>query len=180
MQFLTVLKSKIEKPSSLKVQSQTYSDYKSTNTLKSLVAVDPRGSVIFSSMLFSGSISDKELFVRSGLQDQLKQLVEIDYLSQGDALMGDKGFNIEEAVKASGLLLNIPPFASSATQMSEADVSRTRKIAKHRVHVERAIRRIKIFKNMGGKFPVSLMASVNQIWYVCSFLTNFMPLCINK
>ena len=52
---------KIQKPSGLNVQSQCYSDYKSCTTMKGLVGVDPRGSVIFASMLFSGSISDKEL-----------------------------------------------------------------------------------------------------------------------
>jgi hypothetical protein len=38
---------RIEKPKSWKSQSQCYSDYKSTTTLKSLVVTDPRGSVIF-------------------------------------------------------------------------------------------------------------------------------------
>ncbi|XP_048051502.1 uncharacterized protein LOC125271507 [Megalobrama amblycephala] len=52
---------KIEKPSSL-LQSQTYSNYKSTNTHKSLIACDPRGSIMFTSTLYTGSISDQELF----------------------------------------------------------------------------------------------------------------------
>ena len=138
---------KIQKPSSLKAQSQTYSDYKSSNTLKALVVTDPRGSVIFTSMLFSGSISDKEIFIQSGLKKQLESLLECEYLSTGDGLMADKGFNIEECVKSIGLKLNIPPFATSGQQMSENEVLFTRKIAKHRVHVERAIRRIKSFKN---------------------------------
>ena len=66
---------KIQKPSSLKAQTQTYSNYKSTNTLKALVVVDPRGSVIFSSTLFAGAISDKEIFKQSGLKSMLKHLV---------------------------------------------------------------------------------------------------------
>jgi hypothetical protein len=41
-------------------------DYKSTTTLKSLVVTDPRGSVIFVSDLFSGSISDNEICHKSG------------------------------------------------------------------------------------------------------------------
>lgn len=52
---------KVQKPSSLHRQSQCYSDYKSSTTLKGLVGVDPRGSVIFSSMLFTVSISDKDI-----------------------------------------------------------------------------------------------------------------------
>ena len=38
---------KMERPTSLMFQSQSFSNYKSTNTLKSLVACDLRGAVIF-------------------------------------------------------------------------------------------------------------------------------------
>ncbi|KAK3105240.1 hypothetical protein FSP39_020500 [Pinctada imbricata] len=171
---------KIQKPSSLKAQSQTYSDYKSSNTLKALVAVDPRGSVIFSSMLFSGAMSDREIFIQSKFKEMLQKLIEIGYLNTGDGVMGDKGFNIESEVESLGLRLNIPPFAQSGKQMSQHDALYTKKIAMHRVHVERAIRRIKSFKILSGRFPLSLMSSVNQIWYVCSVLTNFMPPCIKE
>ncbi|XP_061692084.1 uncharacterized protein LOC133509230 isoform X1 [Syngnathoides biaculeatus] len=171
---------RIQKPSSLNAQSQTYSTYKSCNTLKALVAVDPRGSVIFSSMLFAGSISDKEIYKKSGFQSMLIQLVEIGYLKTGDGIMADKGFDIVKEVEDVGLKLNIPPFAKSGIQMNSHDVNLTQKIAKHRVHVERAIRRIKSFKILSGRISLSLMSSIAQIWYVCSFLTNFMPLCIKR
>lgn len=169
---------KIQKPSSLKAQSQTYSDYKSSNTLKALVAVDPRGSVIFSSMLFSGSMSDKEIFKKSKFKATLQNMVEIGYLKEGDGIMADKGFDIEPEVTDCKLVLNIPPFARQGFQMNEDDAMFQKKIAKHRVHVERAIRRIKTFKIISGRIPVSLMSSIDQIWFVCSFLTNFMPPCI--
>ena len=41
---------KVQKPSSLRSQSQCYSDYKSATTLKALVGIDPRGSFTFISM----------------------------------------------------------------------------------------------------------------------------------
>lgn len=134
---------KISKPSSLKAQSQTYSDYKSCNTMTGLVACDPRGSVIFASMLFSGGISDKDIFVQSKFEEMLKDMLDEGYLLQGDGLMADKGFNIEEEVEKCGLQLNIPPFATIGKQMTKSDALLTKKIAKHRVHVERAIERIK-------------------------------------
>ncbi|XP_069110323.1 uncharacterized protein [Argopecten irradians] len=169
---------KICKPSSLKAQSQTYSDYKSTNTLKGLVACDPRGSIIFSSMLFSGAISDKAIFEESGCKKMLKDLVEIGFLNEGDGIMADKGFNIESDVTECGLKLNIPPFARAGVQMSQSDALLTKKIAAHRVHVERAIARIKRFKILSGRVQLSLLTVINQIWYVCSFLTNFFMPCI--
>lgn len=59
--------------------------------------------------------------------------------------MPDKGFHIENEIAAVGLKLNIPPFASCVSQMKASEVDETVK-AKHRVHVERAIARIKQFK----------------------------------
>src|SRR5271157_2700766 len=66
---------KIQRPSSLKRQSQCYSTYKSHTTMKKLVGVDPCGSVIFVSTLFAGSISDKSITARSGLLDLLEDYV---------------------------------------------------------------------------------------------------------
>lgn len=59
MAILDCTELKIERPSSLILQSQTFSNYKSTNTLNSLVACKPRGAIMFTSTLFTGSLSDK-------------------------------------------------------------------------------------------------------------------------
>ena len=64
---------KTETPSSLKVQSQCYSDYKSSTTLKSLV--DPMGALMFVSALFSRSISDMEICVQSGFYEYLSNTI---------------------------------------------------------------------------------------------------------
>ncbi|KAJ8303763.1 hypothetical protein KUTeg_018686 [Tegillarca granosa] len=100
-----------ERPSSLTSQSQFYSDYKSSTTLKGLVGVDTRGSVVFVSTLFSGFISDKEITAQSGLLDVLKQLLDHEMLRPGDGFMVDKGFNIREENENLGLKLIIPPNA---------------------------------------------------------------------
>jgi len=69
--------------------------------------------------------------------------------------MVDKGFLIEQEVEEIGLQLNIPPFARANRQMPHVDVEMTKRIAKHRVHVERAIAKIKKFKIVSSKsrFP---------------------------
>jgi hypothetical protein len=170
---------KVEKPSSLRSQSQCYSDYKSSTTLKALVGVDPRGSFNFVSMLYSGSISDKELTVQCGLLDMLKNLIDVGRLQKGDGVMVDKGFLIKNEIEELGLKLFIPPFAPGYGQMSPGDVFLTRKIAKHRVHVERAISRVKKFKIVDNRIKMSLFPVVNQIWFNCCFLTGFMPFLIN-
>ena len=62
---------KCETPSSLSLQSQLYSSYKSHTTLKGLVAIAPNGAFVFVSELFAGSISDRQLFQESGILDLL-------------------------------------------------------------------------------------------------------------
>ncbi|KAL2092960.1 hypothetical protein ACEWY4_010272 [Coilia grayii] len=166
---------KTEKPTSLLLQSQTYSNYKSANTLKCLIACDPRGAIIFVSTLYTGSISDQELFRKCGIKDLLRGLLQCGYLKPGDGLMADKGFLIDKDVKDLGLNLNMPPFAKSNSQMPATDVEKTKKIAKHRVHVERAIAKVKKFKIVSGRIPNVRLGNINQVWFVVCMLSNFQP-----
>lgn len=171
---------KTQKPSSLKLQSQMYSDYKSSTTLKGLVACDPMGNIIFVSELHTGSMFDKDITVKSGFFFKpLQQLVESGYIKRGDSIMADKGFTISEDFENIDLKLNIPPFVSGGSQLSQANVTLTQKIARHRIHVERAIRRIRTFKIISGCIPTTVFASVNKIWTVCALLTLAKP-CIKK
>ena len=94
--------------------------------------------------------------------------------------MVDKGFLIAKEVEELGLKLWIPPFAASGTQMQPSDVAKTKKIARHRVVVENAIGRAKKFKIIDQKVDMALFPSINQIFFVCCFLTNFMCPLITK
>ena len=172
---------RMQRPSALKRQSQCYSTYKSHTTMKALVGVDPRGSLIFVSSLFSGSISDKSITSKSGFLDMLNDYVKAGWLQVGDGIMADKGFTIKDELEAIGLKLNIPPFAPrDGGQMPASDVCRTRSIATHRVVVERAIGRIKCFKIIAGTVDIGFMTNINQIWSVCCFLTTFQGYLIKK
>ncbi|XP_056158083.1 cytochrome P450 2K3-like, partial [Lampris incognitus] len=79
----------------------------------------------------------KEIFNQCNIIELLQGCIQCGYLKVGDGLMTDKGFLIEKEVEEIGLRLNIPPFARSNRQMPHADVEMTKKIDKHRVHVER-------------------------------------------
>lgn len=144
-----------------------------------MVGVDPRGSFIFISMLFSGSITDKDTCKKSGFLRQVQLLMQQGKILPGDGIMVDKGYHISGEIKELGLKLWIPPYASSATQMSAADVAQTKKIAKHRIVVENAIGRAKKFKIIKHTISLNLFPSINQIWFCCCFLTNFMP-CLRR
>ena len=53
--------------SSLVLHSETYSSYKSHTTFKGLIGISPSGHITFISQLYAGSVSDREITVRSGL-----------------------------------------------------------------------------------------------------------------
>lgn len=164
---------RIQTPSSLMRQSQTFSNYKSTNTLKGLIGVDSRGGIMFVSQLYTGNISDKDLCRRSGFFDLLVEKKANGELQDGDAVMADRGFTIAEELKRIGLELNTPPFLGQSTQFSEREVITTRTIARHRIHVERAIGKIRHFHIFDRKIPVNMLGIINQIWLVCCMLSNF-------
>ncbi|PFX11234.1 hypothetical protein AWC38_SpisGene25166 [Stylophora pistillata] len=164
---------RIQTPSSLLRQSQSYSSYKSTNTFKSLIGVDAKGGIVFVSQLYIGSISDKEIVIRSGFLEILKNKVAVGEILAGDAVMADKGFDIGDELKKVNLRLNIPPFLSNQFAFSEGDVVKTQTVAQHQIHIERAIGKVHRFKIFSSEIQVTMFGIINQIWTVCCMLSNF-------
>ena len=154
----------IERASSKVINSETYSHYKGTTTLKGLIGVCPSGEVTFVSNLYQGSISDKEITKQSGI---------LSLLEPGDEVMVDKGFLINDLLSPINVALVIPPFLSQRGQFTKEEVTTTQKIARLRIHIERAIGRIKQYHIFNGIIPLTLLGTINQLWYVCAMLTNF-------
>lgn len=154
----------VQTPSSLLLQSQLYSSYKSNTTLKGLVGISPHGAVSFVSGLYTGAISDKEITRCCGI---------LDLIEEGDSIMADKGFDIEYLLLEKKAILNIPPFLESNVQFTQNDVQKTKEIASVRIHVERAIRRIKEYHIFDSDIPLNSLGSINQIYTVACLLTNF-------
>ena len=153
-----------QNPASLVLKSKLYSNYKSRSTFKSLIGITPWGSVCFVSDLYSGCASDKFITINSGI---------LDLLEPSDAVMVDKGFLIEDLLQPLGCSLIIPPFLSANAQFTTQEVQTMNEIARLRVHVERAIRRVKEYHIFDKVIPLNLTGSINQIWTVCCLLTNF-------
>lgn len=161
----------IETPSDLHLQSSTWSQYKHHNTVKFLVACTPNGAIQFISPVFVGAISDVELTRLSGFLDVVKG-------KRGISVMADRGFTIKDMLKEHGVELNIPPFMEGRQQLPPNAIESGRRIASLRIHVERAIGRIKLYSILKSTIPISLARLTNQIIYVCAFLTNFQPVLI--
>ena len=130
-------------PSQPRTQSATFSNYKH-NTAKGLVGISPKGDLTFVSELYAGNTSDKQVTNDCGL---------FNLLEPGDEILADRGFGIEDDLPA-GVSLNLPPFLNDQKQFSEEDETKTRRIAKYRIHVERAIQRIKSFLILQDTLPI--------------------------
>ncbi|XP_017567753.1 uncharacterized protein LOC108436052 isoform X2 [Pygocentrus nattereri] len=152
---------------------KSYSEHKSAG--KCLIACDPRGSVMFVSNLFGGSVSDRDVFNQCGITAQLKNLIMCGYLHKGDALMAQKGFLLDTDVKKLGLKLDVSPTAKSRTQTCSMGTQTTKTAAKHRVLVDRAIGKIKKFKIVSNRVSHTGLKNINEIWFVVSMLSNFQP-----
>ena len=62
----------IDRPSNLLARAQTYSHYKSHNTVKVLIGITPQGSVCFVSKAWGGRTSDKYLTEHCGMLKNLR------------------------------------------------------------------------------------------------------------
>ncbi|KAK0131247.1 hypothetical protein N1851_034069 [Merluccius polli] len=142
-------------PSSLLLQSEVFSTYKSHATLKAMIGMAPHGAITFVSGLYAGSISDREIFKLSGISKLLKPDM---------AIMVDKGFRVDDVVPCK---VYRPAFLSknkqmeknfkkTNKQMSRENVRQTQSIARLRVHVERCIRRVKENKLFDTEIPLSV------------------------
>lgn len=89
---------KCEKPQDLQKQSELYSEYKSHNTFKGLIGISPNVWMTFVSVLYVGSISDRELVEK----------IHLIVLEHNDYVMADREFEIQDMLAAKQAQLFIP------------------------------------------------------------------------
>jgi len=131
-----------------------------------LIGVIPSGVIAYVSPTYEGSISDKKLVEVCGILEKMES---------GDEIMADKGFQIQDLLAPLGVRLNIPPFLNNKVQMPADDAFLTRKIAHLRIHMERAIGRVKDYRILQHTLPATMWDSINEVIYVCCMLTNLCP-----
>ena len=89
--------------------------------------------------------------------------------------MADRGFDIQDILTPLGVRVNLPAFFKGKPQLEADHLVETRRIASLRIHVERAMERIKIFHILDRTIPASLTNVAEQIFFVCAVLTNYLP-----
>ena len=84
--------------------------------------------------------------------------------------MADRGFLIDDYLKAKRITLICPAFRGlNLAQLSAEEVHETGRIAYSRIHVERAIGEIKLFKILDADFPLSMKPIGGRLFATCAF-----------
>ena len=115
-----------------------------------------------------------------GVNDECSGFLDKLAKCPGSAIMADRGFTIKETLKRLNVELNVPPFLGGKKQLSVQNVKNGRQIASFRIHVERAIGRIKNFQILKRVFQLNSarLRYLNRIVAVCAYLTNFQPVLV--
>uniref|UniRef100_A0A8C7YCN0 Uncharacterized protein n=1 Tax=Oryzias sinensis TaxID=183150 RepID=A0A8C7YCN0_9TELE len=145
------------RPKNLRKRSQTCSNYKHHNTYKLLYCIAPNGYVMFVSKLFGGRASDNFITKNSGFGH---------HLIPGDEILADRGFTIKDILPP-----GLSAFTRGRNELSEHEVTSTRRLANVRIHIERAIRRLKGFKILCHVISGRLQ-SVDEIVFVLLCLSS--------
>ena len=140
-------------------QGNTFSSYKHTNTFKCLIAVTPNGGACFVLDLFEGDIDDIQIFRDCGIMK---------YLEPYDVVLADRGFTVRELLNPLQVELRIPSFLKGRGSLSAAEELETHRIAKARIHGERFNERLKQFRIIGRKIPVTLAPLATQMVVVAA------------
>jgi hypothetical protein len=159
----------IESSTNYDQQSNTYSPYKTGNTIKMLIGVLPSGAACYISDAFEGCISDRAICMKSDF---------LNFIEPGDVVLADRGFNIHDLIEERGGHLVIPDFLRKRTHLPLDELGHTRVVAKARIHIERYNQRFKLFKFLKGPIPLYHLPILSQAVYVCCCLANFSPILV--
>ncbi|XP_068720849.1 uncharacterized protein [Montipora capricornis] len=155
-----------ETPSQIIQQSCTWSEYKGHNTGKGLIAISPLLLPVFVSEIFPGSRSDKDILRDSGI---------LSLAQEGDRWPADKGVIVQHILDNYGVIVETPEKLSGQKQFTSEQDIHNRKNGQARVHVERAIRRVKVFRILKGNLPIRYVHHISKLSKVRCGLTAFLP-----
>ena len=102
--------------------------------MKCLISVNPNGAACFVSDLFEGRLSDVRIFEQCGI---------LEHINQGDVLLVDKGFTVQDLLLPKMATIQIPDFLGKRDGFTKEEVLMDKRTAKARIHVERYDERLK-------------------------------------
>lgn len=129
-----------------------------------LFVLSPAGKIVFTSAAFPGRITDYDLVRLSGF---------LDLVEERDCFAADKGVTIQSLLLPLGAKIIMPPRKLEGQDQFSADaVHEGQGQAKVRVHIERAIRKVKVFKYISRRQPLHTLRYFSKcVWFIV-FLVN--------
>ena len=158
---------RVEQPPGIEKRNFFYSQYKKGFRMKAEIGCTPNGHVSFISKLYGGRATDAQITIESGL---------INLLEPNDVVLADKGFpEIQSVIDSTGknILLVMPPFLENGEFTAE-EVQETKNIASVRIHIERIMARIRIYKIL-DLITHDLYPFSDDILFMCCVLVNLQP-----
>ena len=104
----------IQRSSNPKAQHQTYSTYKSHNTVTKLVICTKSGSISHISNAYAGSATDRFIAEDTNIAARF---------TPGYSVLFDKGFNAQDFFLQYKVTARIPPFVRSKRQLTPSEVA---------------------------------------------------------
>lgn len=154
----------VEKPRCLNCRLKLYSHYKGCETLKLLIGITPSGLICYLSKVYGGRASDKAIFNKSNLVNKV--------IPTKEAIMVDKGFDIDRECAENHIQLIMPPKLGKRKQFTKEETRQTVDIAAARVHVERSIQRFKQWKIVKGKVSLNVVPCMQKATLIIAALVN--------
>ncbi|XP_048484725.1 uncharacterized protein LOC125490226 [Plutella xylostella] len=161
----------IQTPGRPDAQKSTFSSYKHKNTLKFLVGASPGGLITYCSGGYAGSASDRQIVERSNLPQMCEE---------GDSIMADRGFNVQDLFASKGIGINIPTFLKGKSQIPGVLLKMDQKLARQRVHIERLRGLTKTYKILTCDLNQYCVPLATKIFKICIQLCNFREAIVNK
>ncbi|GFO09760.1 nuclease harbi1, partial [Plakobranchus ocellatus] len=99
---------------------------------------------------------------------------ESGFLELLNPILADREFPIKDILASKQVKLVMPPFLGNREKFTPEEELLTRQIAKDRIHVERAIERLKRFRILKHQVNSQLDSMISQIVFVVACLVNFL------
>ena len=156
----------IEHSKNADAQYQTYSSYKSHNTLKKLIFCTKSGSISYISEAYGGSCTDRFITEDTNIANKF---------TPGFMVLFDKGFNVQDLFLLRQVKCVLPPFVRSKRQFTRSEVYQGKRVARARIHIERVMGRLKEFRLLNHVLPINMMDICDHIWNVAGAIVNMQP-----
>ena len=126
------------------------------------MAIAPTGHISFISDSWGGQASDKKIAVS-------------EHIKEGEMVLADRGFKLEEEFAARGATLHVPAYTREKKQLSKEEIQYSCELSNVCIDVVRCIRQIKRFHILQHPMPITFTPFLDCVLIICTALYNMQP-----